>query len=69
MRRFRHSSDQCRFSPFGVKPNRRLDAFYSMTKTSLGENDMRNFFKAIARLFAPRPDDFGARLASHYGLD
>jgi len=30
---------------------------------------MLNLFKAIARLFTPRPDDFGARLASHYGLD
>jgi hypothetical protein len=23
----------------------------------------------FARLFDPRPDDFGARLAAHYGLD
>lgn len=25
--------------------------------------------KALAKFFAPRPDDFGARLTSHYGLD
>ena len=25
--------------------------------------------RLLTRLFAPRPDDFGARLASHYGLD
>lgn len=25
--------------------------------------------KALGQLFAPTPDDFGARLASHYGLD
>ncbi len=27
------------------------------------------FFRAIANLLAPRPCNFGARLASHYGLD
>jgi hypothetical protein len=30
---------------------------------------MLNIIRAIARFFTPRPDDFGARLTSHYGFD
>jgi hypothetical protein len=30
---------------------------------------MMQLLRTIARLFAPRPDDFGARLAAHYGLE
>lgn len=28
-----------------------------------------NLIRAIVNLFTPRPCDYGARLASHYGLD
>lgn len=28
-----------------------------------------NFFRTIARLFAPRPCNYGERLTAHYGLD
>jgi hypothetical protein len=55
--------------PFGLKPNRSSVAFYWMPTRTFGGNDMLNIIRAIARFFTPRPDDFGARLTSHYGFD
>ncbi|KAF0185721.1 MAG: hypothetical protein FD124_1859 [Alphaproteobacteria bacterium] len=28
-----------------------------------------SLMRVLGRLFSPSPDDFGARLVSHYGLD